>query len=320
MENNLETDSKNISTTGGEKGNAFHFFLYLLMFLSLTFIAFGSGNILFELINKKFPDVLSNLSMYNATFSQSAVKFGIAALFVATPIFFGISHLISKDLFLGKIAENSPVRKWLTYIVLFFAAATVLGDLITLIIYFLDGDYTARFLLKVAVVLVISGSIFFYYFWDIRKRNIASNKFVQNKFFGISAASLILIIFILGFFVIDSPAVSREKKQDEQVIEYLVAVNYQINSYFDDNQKLPENLSILDGTKYEPNSKINFDAGFTYAKKSDNFFEVCANFKQSNRDLNGGYYNNDWRHDGGKACFQKNVIKKNTESPNSIKY
>ena len=298
-----------------EGSGASHFFLYLLMFLSLLFVALGSGNILFQLINKYFPDVL--MDSYAAAFNQSSAKFGIAALFVATPIFYFISHLVAKNMREGNITDNSVVRRWLTWLVLFFASATVLGDLITLIVFFLEGDYTPRFLLKVLTVLLIAGSIFGYYLLDIRRKDALEVRGFRQKAWGAVSAIAVGAVFAAGFTIIDSPAVSREKKQDQQVVAYLMSIDSQVNYYYTENHNLPESLETLTATKYEPRQKINFDAGVAYVKKKETAFELCANFKQSNeQDAPYAYdYGSEWRHAGGRNCFQRGVIRKNTEIP-----
>lgn len=65
-------------------------------------------------------------------------------------------------------SRSSLIRKWLTYITLYIATGIIVGDLITLVTYVLNGDLTLRFVLKVLVVLVIAGSVFGYYLWDLR--------------------------------------------------------------------------------------------------------------------------------------------------------
>ena len=139
-----------------KNSNAQDFFLFLLMFLALGFLAFGSGSILFQAIGKFLPDEIAN------TFDQGGVRFGIAAIFIAGPIFLVIAKVINKRIVGGITLLEAGVRKWLTYIVLFFAAATVIGDLITLIFNFLSGETTVQFLLKVLTVLIIAGGIFAY--------------------------------------------------------------------------------------------------------------------------------------------------------------
>ncbi|NTV41647.1 MAG: hypothetical protein HGA61_05265, partial [Candidatus Moranbacteria bacterium] len=60
-----------------KNSNAQDFFLYLLVFLSLSFLAFGSGSILFQAVGKFFPDQIAG------TFDQGGVRFGIAAMLIA---------------------------------------------------------------------------------------------------------------------------------------------------------------------------------------------------------------------------------------------
>jgi len=61
------------------------------------------------------------------------------------------------------------VRKWLTYLALLVAAGVVVGDVITFLAYFLRGDLSARFVCKIAVVLVIAGGVFWYYFGALQR-------------------------------------------------------------------------------------------------------------------------------------------------------
>lgn len=50
--------------------------------------------------------------------------------------------------------------KWLTYIAVVITAGTMIGDVVTFLAFFLRGDLNARFVLKVAPVLVIAGGVF----------------------------------------------------------------------------------------------------------------------------------------------------------------
>jgi len=62
----------------------------------------------------------------------------------------------------------SPVRRWLTYLTLFGAACTLIGDVMTLVYNALGGELTTRFVLKVAIVGAIAGLIYWYYLGDLR--------------------------------------------------------------------------------------------------------------------------------------------------------
>ena len=61
-----------------------------------------------------------------------------------------------------------PVRRWLTYVTLFGAACTLIGDVMSLVYSALGGELTTRFVLKVLIVGVIAGAIYWYYLSDLR--------------------------------------------------------------------------------------------------------------------------------------------------------
>ena len=57
----------------------------------------------------------------------------------------------------------------MTYLTLFLAVGFLVGDFTTLVYNALGGELTVRFLLKVVVVAVIAGTIFWYYLRDLRR-------------------------------------------------------------------------------------------------------------------------------------------------------
>ena len=125
-----------------------------MSFLSLSFAASGVISILYAFIEKFVPDVssLSSLSYYNYM-DSFIVKYGISSIFIAGTVYIIVMWYINKLIFKGSVPESSKVRKWLTYIVLFIAAASVLGDLASLLYNFLDGDMALKFFLKFLVRL-----------------------------------------------------------------------------------------------------------------------------------------------------------------------
>ena len=58
------------------------------------------------------------------------------------------------------------VRKWLTYATLIIASCTLVGDAIGLVYNFLAGELSARLILKLLVVAILSGGVFFYFIRD----------------------------------------------------------------------------------------------------------------------------------------------------------
>ena len=138
-------------------------FLYLVLFLTLYISAYAFGSLLYTFVNRAFPDVLQP-----AVDTLQAVRMPVASLIVAFPLFLWLSSLLRSAIRRDPEKKGSKVRKWLTYITLFVAAGIIIGDLIALLFNLLGGELTTRFVLKVLIVLFISGSIFGYYLWDLR--------------------------------------------------------------------------------------------------------------------------------------------------------
>ena len=142
-------------------------FLYLVLYSTLFLSAYSLGDLLFGLIEKFIPDPATSGSSYFYGDEDYRIRWAVARLAVGLPIFLFTAHRISRMLRRDPSKQGSPVRKWLTYIALFIAAGFVVGDVITLISYALDGDLTSRFLLKVGTVALIAGTIFLYYLRDL---------------------------------------------------------------------------------------------------------------------------------------------------------
>jgi uncharacterized membrane protein len=140
-------------------------FLYLLLFLTLYISAYSFGALLFQYINRGFPDALRAYD----NGSLQKIRSSLAALIVAFPIFFFLSIYLARTMRRHIEKKASKIRKWLTYLTLFIAAGVIIGDLITLFTNLLGGELTTRFVLKVLTVLAIAGGVFGYYLWDLRR-------------------------------------------------------------------------------------------------------------------------------------------------------
>lgn len=143
-------------------------FIYLVIFTTLAVSAFHFGSLVFELIDRAFPDPLDEGS---AGYSVNAVRRAIAALVVAFPIYVALSYRVTAALRRDPTKRASKVRKWLTYMTLFIAAAVLVGDLTAVIYSLLSGELTTRFILKALTVVLIAGLIFGYYLWELREDN-----------------------------------------------------------------------------------------------------------------------------------------------------
>lgn len=138
-------------------------FLYLLLFTTLFLSAFHLGAILFELIEKAFPDPAG------VDFSAESLRWSLSFVIVAFPVYLFLTLRREAELRRDPVKRASKVRKWLTYLTLFVAAGFLVGDLVALVHNLLEGELTVRFVLKVAVVALLAGTAFTYYLRDLRK-------------------------------------------------------------------------------------------------------------------------------------------------------
>jgi len=140
-------------------------FLYLISFITLYITAFSFGFLLFAFIDKAFPDQLS----IGGRFYSGGLRTAIASIIIAFPLYLFLMWRLAKAVARDPERRKSLVRKWLTYLTLVVAAAIIIGDLIAILANLLGGELSARFILKALTILVITGSIFGYYLWDLQK-------------------------------------------------------------------------------------------------------------------------------------------------------
>jgi hypothetical protein len=140
-------------------------FFYLLLFSSMYVVAFQFGSLLFDFINRVFPDPAAGEL---ERFQRDSIRFSVSSLIVALPVFLYMSRVTNQETAADPGKRTSPVRRWLTYLTLFSAACVLIGDVTTLIYNVLGGELSTRFVLKVLVVAAIAGTIFWFYVGDLR--------------------------------------------------------------------------------------------------------------------------------------------------------
>lgn len=142
-------------------------FVYLVLFVSLYAAAFDLGALLFELINRRFPDPVDNAFLVR--FSDERIRWYISGIIIALPLFLFTFRLVTRAIAKDPTKRASRPRKWLTYLTLFVASVSLASDLMVLVYNALGGELTIRFLLKVATVAVIAGGTFLFFLADMRK-------------------------------------------------------------------------------------------------------------------------------------------------------
>jgi len=140
-------------------------FWYLLMFGTLYVSAYYLCDLLFDIVNRMYPD---ELARQNAAYVAANIRWSTAALIVSFPTFVIAAGRISRDVARDPTRRNSAIRKWLTYLAMLVAAAVLVGDGITLVYNLLGGELTVRFVLKVLVVAAVAGAGFGYYSWALK--------------------------------------------------------------------------------------------------------------------------------------------------------
>ncbi|TSC58993.1 MAG: hypothetical protein Greene041619_174 [Candidatus Peregrinibacteria bacterium Greene0416_19] len=152
-----------------DAGGAREAFFHLLMFATLYTTVVSVIILFFTFINRLFPDpAVDPAYSYNNQSNYSGIRWSLAAILVTYPLFLLLSRFLLKEMRVHPERAWSGIRRWLTYLTLFLTALAMIGDVITLIFYLLDGELSVRFLLKVLVVLAIAGLTFSYYFISLR--------------------------------------------------------------------------------------------------------------------------------------------------------
>ncbi len=147
------------------------FFLHLLAMVSLYGSAISLCVVLFQLVNIGIPDPLDQAGgyYYAGDMARRLLRNGLSFLIVLFPVYGATMWHLNKSYLADESKRNLRVRKWLTYFTLFVAALIIIFTVVTLLNHLLNGELTLRFGLKVLSVVFVAGSIFGYYFWDLKK-------------------------------------------------------------------------------------------------------------------------------------------------------
>lgn len=146
-------------------------FLHLLSIITLYFSTGSFIALLFQYINVLLPE-FTDQGYFALSNAYNIIRWSISSLIVVFPSYLLTVRYLNKGYEKNPFKRQLAIRKWLTYLTLFVAALIIIGDLVTLINHLLMGESTLRFLLKVLAVFLSIGSVFTYYFWDLKKSKI----------------------------------------------------------------------------------------------------------------------------------------------------
>lgn len=303
------------------------FFLWAGAMVALYVSIFSFITLLFEYINHGYPDALN----YNYVDPYSgAIRFAIASLVVLFPVVIILMRVIRNDI--ARIPEKRDlwVRRWALFLTVFAAGATVIVDLITLINYFLGGDLTTRFVLKVVVVLLVAGGAFLHFLADVRGYWILNPQ--RARMVGYGAAVVTVIAIVAGFFIMGTPNQIRLYRFDDQKVNDLTSIQYQVVNYWQLKEKLPAMLADLSDPLSGSIVPLDPQTGeaYTYQATGRLSFKLCATFNAetqinspsatravmrepvpaapigSTLETKGsGLEQSTWQHGVGETCFDR---------------
>lgn len=299
-------------------GNARDSFIYLMSFFTLYVVVTAIIVLYYMFLDFLFPDPGWSVIDFDA--ELNVVRYAIAAIMVAFPLFLILSQILERLTRRTPDSHKQPVARWLTYLTMFLAAAVMMGDLITLLFYFLDGSVTTRFVLKVVVLFVIAEVILSYYY--LTPRTAPTDR--PNKLRPMLASAGIVIVVgaaSLGFVMAGSPVSARLVRLDDRRVADLREIHQAIQQMTTERKQdawvtvhpLPttlEDVAAFRRTKQSGRELSLLDpqsgAAYEFRVTGEKSYELCGTFTAERKKT----YELFWNHPAGKHCYSFN-----TESP-----
>src|SRR3989338_1759719 len=297
-------------------------FLHLLSIIALYVSAGSFIALIFNYVNVWLQDAVSE-NYYSMLSAYSSIRWSLAILIVVFPVYAWSVWFLNKGYATIPEKREMKIRKWLLYFTLFAAGIIVIGDFVTLIYNFLQGELTLRFALKILTVFAVAGVVFGYYLQDL-KRTAYSIKLMAYPVIALVAVSI-----IAGFFVAGSPKKERAIKFDDQRVGHLQMIQSDIVNFWIKKAALPKTLGDLNdpiGGVIIPKGPET-GAAYTYEIIGPETFKLCTTFNLPSLDkenlarapfskpaipyqIDGAYYSNEnWVHGAGQTCFDRKIDK-----------
>lgn len=317
------------------------FFLSLGVIVSLITVVTSFLTLAFDVLDKKFPDVLNAVYQYGYTsYNYDAIRSSIATLIIVFPVFLLLSYLWSKTVKNGLGSIDSAIRKWMVYLILFLSSIVLIVDLVTLVRYFVSGEITSRFIFKVVVTLLVALFVGVYYIFEITNRDRVW-KMKVGVWSAFKASAWVVLLIVFSFMVIGSPKSQRALRLDDKRVQDLQTIQWSVINYWQQKEKLPETLkelsNPLSGSTVPVEPEFEKGLAYEYTKKGDMTFELCATFSadmpkgwqeysngggisypmMAERDVAtssmypypGVATNESWDHKIGRTCFERTIDK-----------
>ena len=324
------------------KLNAGFFFLSAGVLVSLIASVTSFLNLAFEILNKKFPDVLNAVYSYGYdSYQFDAARSALATLIIVFPVFLIITYFWKKSFKNNAGDYDVILKKWLVYIILFLSCAIVMVDLIVLVRYFVSGEITMRFIWKVLVAAFGAKMVLYYFLpevWETKWKNWMRG----ISFYMTILATIALIVW--SFLIMGSPLTQRDLRIDDKRVQDLQNIQSQVINYWQQKEKIPETINDLKDPLSYATLPVDpeFEKGkkYEYVKVDKMKFQLCATFSlpmpkgwQESQGYRGGVMpmatpamdvatsnvaypypgptgvNDSWDHQAGRTCFDRTIDK-----------
>jgi hypothetical protein len=293
------------------------FFLWAGAMISLYVSVFSFIWLIFGYIDYTFPNVL----VYQPDPYASGMPYQMASLIVLVPTFLVIMRFIRRTIAADPTRYDIWVRRWALFLTVFAAGGSVVIDLIVLLHRFLSGqELTTGFLLKVLVVLLVTGAIFLHFLSDLR--GYWRTKPDKAKLVGYGAGLVVIAAIVAGFFIIGTPQDARAMRLDNQRVSDLQGMQWQIVNYWQQKERLPGTLAELQDpiSGYLLPRDPETGESYGYRAVGSLSFELCGTFAREGQGTN--YYGprplafpekgispelDSWQHEAGQECFARTI-------------
>ena len=288
-------------------------FMNIAMMLSLA-TAISSLVLLIEtLVNTVLPDQFN----CGCNFT-SDITMHVATLIVAAGFFFYLTWKMRKEEATMPFHHASKFHQVMVYLALFLSGLTIAYSVIDILQSTLYYGFTFAVVVKLALLVLIFGSVFAYYLSDIKLGgDLSHSKLAKASWWVIIA--VMLGATIGAFIVVGSPSFQKGKRFDEMRLSSLQSIKSDIDSTFaGSDMTLPSKLSDMYSPEYM-NELLDpeYNQPYEYTVTGPGTYDLCATFSTSSDDyavklskVYGGNAKNTvdpWAHPAGHTCFHETV-------------
>lgn len=272
----------------------------------------------FNLIDLMIPDSLN--SYWSIRDAGMDARAAIAFLLVAMPTYIILNRMVHDPKTYTAKEHYAPLMRWLIYLSLFVGSVVLLAYAVGVIMQFLNGELTLRFVSKSVVAIFLIGSTMTYYMYDAKGYWNEHKAKAQQVEYGVIGVVVAIILF--SFTLIESPAAVREMSIDQQQVNDLREIEWRIEEMIQANNTVPDSIAQLypDGLAPDaPAGREPYSVGFT-----DTSYALCASFAYPDPEAQDNprplpprtspgvityqiiNYGN-WRYEAGRHCFERTV-------------